>query len=343
MLQTNGLSAAFYHAGMANEDRTNVQNMWQSGDIKIVCATVAFGMGIDKPDVRFVYHHSIPRSLEGYYQECGRGGRDGKTAFCTLYYQFADFKSIETQIKRDKGLKSQVLKDRHLDKLRNVLAYCSNRIDCRRKLVLQYFNENFDPKLCKKTCDNCKSTNTVEVKDITDDARNIINIVKQTQTWNVTVNYVIDVYRGSRLQKIVQNGHDTLFEHGKGGQYHKEDLQRIVQLVLDEGFLYENSETVGQFTHSYLKFRHSLNKQLSMPFSTPVVNTSSRENSRPNSGYARSGTSINRMNDILENNTTLTKEKLKELQTNSKSGGAKKRKTTTSYKRTKKKRFYNRN
>lgn len=343
MLQTNGLSAAFYHAGMGNEDRTNVQNMWQSGEIKIVCATVAFGMGIDKPDVRFVYHHSIPRSLEGYYQECGRGGRDGKTAFCTLYYQFADFKSIESQIKRDKGLKSQILKDRHLDKLRNVLNYCSNRIDCRRKLVLQYFNENFNPKLCRKTCDNCKSTNTVEIRDISETAKDIINIVKKIQTWDVTINYVIDIYRGSRVQKIVQNGHDLLPEHGKGSQYYKEDLQRVIQLLMDEKCLFEKSETKAQFTHSYVKYHHDLNKPLSLAFSIPTVETPSRSNSRPNSGYVRSGTSINRMNDILENNTTLSKEKLKELQANSKTTVAgSKRKASVSYKHTKKKRYFKR-
>lgn len=348
MLQTNGLSAAFYHAGMGNEDRTNVQNMWQSGDIKIVCATVAFGMGIDKPDVRFVYHHSIPRSLEGYYQECGRGGRDGKTAFCTLYYQFADFKSIESQIKRDKDLKSQVLKDRHLEKLRNVLNYCSNRIDCRRKLVLQYFNENFNSKQCRKTCDNCKSTNTVEVRDITESAKDIINIVKKTQTWDVTINYVIDVYRGSRVQKIVQNGHDMLPEHGKGSHYHKEDLQRVIQLLMDEKCLFEKTETKAQFTHSYVKYRHDLNKPLTLAFFIPTVDSPSRSNSRPNSGYgvsgyARTGTSINRMNDILENNTTLSKEKLKELQANSKASVAgTKRKASVSYKHTKKKRYFKR-
>ena len=348
MLQNNGLSAAFYHAGMENEDRSNIQNMWQSGEIKIVCATVAFGMGIDKPDVRFVYHHSIPRSLEGYYQECGRGGRDGKTAFCTLYYQFADFKSIETQIKRDKELKSQVLKDRHLDKLRNVLNYCSNRIDCRRKLVLQYFNENFDPKKCRKTCDNCKSSNTVEIRDITEVGKDIVNIVRQTQTRDVTVNYIIDVYRGSRIQKIVQNGHDTIAEHGRGSHFFKEDLQRIIQLLLDEKFIFEKAETKAQFTHSYVKYKKNVDKPLSMPFSMPAVETSSRESSRPNSGYSvsghvRTGTSINRMNDMLENNTTLSKEKLKELQTNSKEAVAgSKRKASSSFKHTKKKKYFKR-
>ncbi|XBW34840.1 hypothetical protein QEN19_000407 [Hanseniaspora menglaensis] len=314
LLVSNGLSCAFYHAGMENEDRSEVQMKWQSSEIKIVCATVAFGMGIDKPDVRFVYHHTMPRSLEGYYQECGRGGRDGKTSFCTMYYQYADFKSLESQIKRDKSLTNKVLKQRHLEKLHDVLNYCSNTIECRRKLVLQYFNENFNVALCKKTCDNCKASNEVENRDVSEDAKVLLSIVEKIGYEDVTANYIIDVYRGSQQQKIVQSGHALLEEHGKGSKYLKEDVQRMIQLLLDKGFLKEKTGTNSfGFANTYVKFGKRLSSKLIMTFS--ISKSISAKPSRPSSPYF-SGSRPNSeslISDVLANNVQLNKDDLKKF------------------------------
>lgn len=324
LLESNGLSCSFYHAGMENEDRSEVQLKWQSGEIKIVCATVAFGMGIDKPDVRFVYHHTIPRSLEGYYQECGRAGRDGKTAFCTMYYQYADFKSLESQIKRDKGLANKALKQRQLEKLHDVLNYCSNTIECRRKLVLQYFNENFNVALCRKTCDNCKASNIVDHRDITENAKDIVSLIKKICTGDITSNYIIDVYRGSNQQKIVNNGHSLLEEHGKGSKLFKDDIQRIIQLLLDEGFLREKTGTNGfGFANTYIKFNKNLNKSLTMGFIAAKPSSSASPSSRSISqddassrgdSYKRTADSSKIIHDILSKSVNLDKDDLKEFQ-----------------------------
>ena len=252
-LSTQGVSCSYYHAGMENDDRSRVQRQWQNDELKVVCATVAFGMGIDKPNVRFVYHFTLPRSLEGYYQECGRGGRDGKTSYCTLYFNYADFKSIESLVKRDKDL-SKDNREKHLSKLNDVLQYCNNTIECRRKLVLSYFNEAFDPKTCRKTCDNCRANNLVTQKDITKEAKDIIALVGALDGQQVTASYCMDVFRGSKSSKIVTAGHDNLPQHGLGKAYRKDDLQRIFQNLISAKYIGEYTKfNKSGFASTYMK------------------------------------------------------------------------------------------
>ncbi|KNC23933.1 hypothetical protein FF38_03425 [Lucilia cuprina] len=169
-LKKAGINAQFYHAGMEVDTRTKVQTDWQQGRCSVVCATIAFGMGIDKPDVRYVVHSTLPRNMEGYYQETGRAGRDGKLSKCIMFYNFRDFMHLKKMISDDKSLKPGQ-REHHSSLLHNVMQYCENETDCRRKQVLLYFNEQFDSKKCNRKCDNCMNAKNMITKDCTAEAR----------------------------------------------------------------------------------------------------------------------------------------------------------------------------
>ncbi|KAK9479493.1 hypothetical protein V1514DRAFT_328076 [Lipomyces japonicus] len=253
-LQAFGLRVTHYHAGMDSEQRSYVQESWQNGRYQAICATVAFGMGIDKPDVRFVVHYTLPRTLEGYYQETGRAGRDGHKSECILYYAYRDVANMLSMIDRDKDI-DWATRDKQKNFLRQVLQYCENEIDCRRQQVLRYFNETFDVSDCHRQCDNCRIAQHAEFeeKNCMQLAKSVIQVVRYLRDSNLTMLYYMDIIKGAKTSKILGAGHDSVPGYGAGKDEDRTLIERLFHyLVIEEG-LKEFSEcnAIG-FATSYL-------------------------------------------------------------------------------------------
>ena len=247
-----GVKARHYHAGMEAQDKVEVQKGWQAGEFNIIVATIAFGMGIDKPDVRFVIHHTIPKSLEGYYQETGRAGRDGKRSGCYLYYGYGDTTQLKRMINEGDGSWEQ--KERQGQMLRNIVQFCENKSDCRRVQVLAYFNEHFSRENCNNCCDNCTSGSTFEMQDLTEHAKAAVRLVRRLSKKKVTVLYCVDVYRGSKSKKIIDAGHDELEEFGLGSDLERGVAERLFHRLVSEDALGEfNSVNKAGFASQYIK------------------------------------------------------------------------------------------
>ncbi len=245
------IKAHHYHAGMDPEDKKRVQRQWQVGAYNVIIATIAFGMGIDKPDVRFVIHHTIPKSLEGYYQETGRAGRDGKRSGCYLYYGYQDTSALKRMIDDGDGTWDQQERQRQM--LRNVIQFCENKSDCRRVQVLNYFNESFNREDCKGSCDNCNSKSTFEIQDFSELATAAISMVKKIENDQVTLLHCVDVFRGSKTKKITDLHHSRVPEYGIGSNIDRGDVERIFYRLLSEDALSEeNVMNKSGFANQYV-------------------------------------------------------------------------------------------
>lgn len=228
-LALDGIKALPYHAGLSKAERDRNQDDFIKENVNIIVATIAFGMGIDKSNVRFVIHYDLPKNLEGYYQETGRAGRDGLKSDCILFFSYADKIKIEYFINAMEDSKE---KEIAYEKLQRIIQYCDSK-QCRRRLLLSYFGEDYPEENCG-SCDNC--TQQVETFDATIPAQKFLSCIARVGQ-RFGMNYIIDILKGSKSERIIHNGHNRLSTYGIGGDYTKDQWTEIARGLINYGYL----------------------------------------------------------------------------------------------------------
>lgn len=237
ILKVNGIKAVPYHAGLDSKTRSRHQDMFLNEDIQVVVATIAFGMGIDKPDVRFVIHYDVPKSIESYYQETGRSGRDGLEGNCILFYDFNDIVKLEKFMK-DKPV-SERESGRHL--LYEMAAFAESGA-CRRKLMLHYFGERFDDSRCNGLCDNCRYPK--ETFEASNEVKLALGAVADVnQKFGTT--HLVNILLGSNNQQVSIYEHDQLAAFGQGKDLDDKDWKSIFSQLIINDYLVKDIEDYG--------------------------------------------------------------------------------------------------
>ena len=251
-LQGKGIEAKAYHAGLSTQEKNSTYADFVADRVQIVVATIAFGMGIDKSNIRFVIHMTLPKTLENFYQEIGRSGRDGLEAETLLLYSAADIVQQKMFIE---NLPETPYKEHAFNKLDAMVRF-ANSENCRHQSIAAYFDDRIEN--CKSKCDNCTAPQSEKV-DITTASRKLLSTIFRTEQ-NFGLHYVIDVLKGSKEQRLLQNGHDALSVYGIGEEYSKNQWLTVGDKLLELGAVMIGEFKVYRLTEFGVEVMKGLHK-----------------------------------------------------------------------------------